>query len=176
MLPRPMSQSRAQARAWCATLWSTEEVDRLRAASGIKALVIGEETCPETKKVHFQTYVRFATNKRFSWWKNEFPQVHVEIRKGTEEEAAAYCRKDGKVLHDFGCEVATNKSGDTAEDVLDMLEDSAPDFQIYREHRKFFFYHHAKIESVRKKMKQWTEEGRDFKTIKASAPTPPVND
>lgn len=164
-----------QARAWCVTLWSLEEVERLRATPGIKALCVGREVCPTTSKVHFQSYVRFASPKRFEWWKKRFPEAHVEIRKYSEAQASSYCRKDGDVVHDFGCEVGSEKSGDAVEDVLDLLEAGAPHWQIYREHRKFFFHNSAKIRVMTALMSEWTGEQRDFKRIKASLPEDSTN-
>lgn len=71
-------------RSWCLTLFSEDDVYRLKSLPDVVALVVGEETAPTTGKLHFQTYVRFKDNKRFSWFKVHFPAVHVEKRKGTE--------------------------------------------------------------------------------------------
>lgn len=151
----------AQSRSWCVTLWSEEDVGRLRASAGIVALVVGEEVCPTTQKVHYQTYVRFESNKRFSWWKSQFPTAHVEPRRGSEPEAAAYCRKDGRVLVDFGCSVDSEPAADTTEHVLNMLEDGAPLWQIYKAHPKFYFHNRRKIVDLETDMKGWRENGVD---------------
>lgn len=165
-----------QGRSWCATLWTEEDVGRLKAAAGINALVVGQEICPETKKVHYQTYVRFESNKRFAWWKNQFPTAHVELRRGSEAEAAQYCRKDGHVLVDFGCSVDSEEGSDTTEHVLNMLEDSAPLWQIYRAHRKFFFHNFRKINDLDQMMKAWRENGHDPKRYKSDPSMDPAKD
>lgn len=156
------ARSRAlQGRSWCVTLWSEEDVGRLKEVPGVVALVVGRETCPTTSKVHYQSYVRFESNKRFVWWKNQFPTAHVELRRGTEPEAADYCRKDRDVLVDFGCQVASESGADTTEHVLNMLEDGAPLWQIYRAHRKFFFHNYRKITDIDGCFTSWRENGID---------------
>lgn len=152
-----------QARAWCVTLWAEEDVYRLKATAGVVAMCSGEEIAPETGRVHFQTYVRFENNKRFSWWKNQFPTAHVEVRRGSEPDAAKYCRKDGKVLVDFGCVVESVKSGDALEQVLDMMEAGAPDWQIYKEHRRFFFLQGQRIDWLYARFFSWDEKGHPFR-------------
>lgn len=159
-----------QGRSWCVTLWNEEDVGRLKAVAGVVAMVSGEEICPETGKVHYQSYVRFETNKRFSWWKNQFPTAHVELRRGTEPEAAQYCRKDGRVLVDFGCSVDSEPAEDVCEHVLNMLEDNAPLWQIYKAHRKFFFHNYRKINDMHLCMTSWRESGVDVKRYKSDPP------
>lgn len=162
-------------RSWCVTLWSEEDVGRLKAEAGICAMCVGEEVCPTTQKVHYQSYVRFESNKRFSWWKNQFPGAHVELRRGTEAEAAEYCRKDGRVLVDFGCSVDSEPGADTTEHVLNMLEDGAPLWQIYKAHRKFFFHNHRKITDMEAAMTSWRENGVDFGSKRYKRDPPPVD-
>jgi len=128
----------ATCRSWCFTAWEQATVDALFATEPA-CFVVGRETCPTTGKEHFRGYIRWKAAKRFSWWKNTHPTVHVEPRKGSEIEAAAYCRKDGSVLHDFGVVVDVESTGDVTEHVLDLLESRAPLSQVYRAHRKFFF-------------------------------------
>lgn len=162
-----------QGRSWCVTLWSEDEVGRLKSIPGISAMVVGEEVCPTTQKVHYQSYVRFESNRRFSWWKTNFPTAHVELRRGTEAEAAQYCRKDGRVLVDFGCQVASEEGSDTTEHVLNMLEDGAPLWQVYKAHRKFFFHNYRKISDLDALLHAWRESAVDFKRHK-SAPSEPA--
>lgn len=166
----PPKAKEPQGRSWCLTLWSEEAVGRLKACPGVVAMVAGHEICPDTGKEHWQTYVRFETNKRFGWWKVNFPGQHYELRRGSEAEAAEYCRKDGKVLVDFGCAVSdAEPSGDIAEHVLDLLEAGAPLWQVYRQHRKFFFMNYRKISDMEGCLHAWRENGVSFERIKGPA-------
>lgn len=173
---KPVTKRGPQGRSWTATLWSEEAVGRLKACPGINALVVGEEICPKSGKLHYQTYVRFESNHSFEWWKKWFPGNHYELRKGTEPEAADYCRKDRKVLIDFGCMKESEPSMDTTEHVLNMLEDDAPLWQIYRAHRKFFFHNYRKINDMEQVMRGWRENGHDPKRYKSDPSMDPVND
>lgn len=159
------TKSTQQSRAWCFTLWSEEDVGRLKSVAGICALVVGEEVCPETKKVHYQGYVRFENNRRFSWWKSQFPAAHVEVRKGSEPQAAEYCRKDAKVLVDYGCQVDVDEGADVTDHVLNMLEADAPLWQVYKAHRRFFFHNARKIQDMDALMKMWRESGNAFARV-----------
>lgn len=143
-------------------MFGEDDVARIKALTECRALVIGEEICPTTGKLHFQGYVRFGSNKRFSWWKNQFPSVHVEVRKGTEVEASEYCRKGRKLLVDYGCQVDVPKTGSDEVHVLDLLEAGAPLYQIYRAHRVFFFRNSKRITDLEALMVSWRQCGYVF--------------
>lgn len=163
----------ALGRAWCFTMFDEQHVHRIQTLNNLRALVIGREICPTTKKEHYQGYVRFDKPCRLSWWKNQFPTVHVELRKGSEEQAANYCRKEGNVIVDFGCKIddppTVNKGEkvptiDTTTHVLDMLEDGAPLWQIYKRHRIFYFHNAKKIKEMKEDMDTWnTFHNIDYK-------------
>lgn len=150
-------------RAWCFTMFTENEVQRIRQLNNYKAICIGREVCPTTGKEHFQGYIRFNDPIKFSWWKNQFPKAHVEQRKGTEEQASAYCRKENNVIVDEGCKIddpptiknpRTNQT-DVVNHVLDMLEAGAPLWQIYQRHRVFYFHNRRKIQDLRDDMTDW---------------------
>lgn len=149
-------------RSWCVTLWGEDDVLRLKSLPDVVALVVGEEVAPSTGKVHFQTYVRFQDNKRLSWWKNQFPTAHVEKRKGSEWQAAEYCRKDARVLVDYGCEAKNRPTGDACVDALNLLEAGAPLWQVYRANRVWFFHNCRKVKDMDELMRSWREAGVDF--------------
>lgn len=54
----------------------------------------GEE-CPETKRVHLQGYIEFNKAIAFATVKTLFgdPAIHLEARRGSREQARAYCMK-----------------------------------------------------------------------------------
>lgn len=66
--------------------------------SSIKYLVYQLETCPETKQIHVQGYVEFSAKQQLTLegikCLFERLSMHIEQRKGTAAEAAAYCKKD----------------------------------------------------------------------------------
>lgn len=161
-------------------MWGDDDVSRLRGMTNVRALVIGREVCPTTGKVHYQGYVRFSTAVRFSWWKNQFPTAHVEARKGTEAEAAAYCRKDRQLVADFGCEAKRPMKGGSAEDqFLDLLEAGAPDWQLWKYHRKLCWRNWHHIDATRQRLEAEKEKGHDFtyegaRSFGQTLPDPPL--
>lgn len=161
-MPKPDSVSPVTGRAWCFTSFSEDEVARLKKMPGVAAMCVGEEIAPATQKTHFQGYIRFDNPVRFSFWKNQFPTLHVERRRGTEAEAAEYCRKDGKVLIDFGCAVAAPVPADAAsvlDGVLDLLDSGAPMWQIRKYNRRFFFHNYRKIQDYKSQIELETGLG-----------------
>lgn len=130
---------------------------KLAAMEDVRAICVGKEVAPTTGKQHYQTYVRFENNKRLSWLIKQFPGSHWELRRGSEPEAAQYCRKEGTVLHDRGCaiEVESSPIQDAFNTCVDMLEDGAPLWQIYKTNRKFYCYNRGWIRGVASDIKEW---------------------
>lgn len=64
--------------------------------------VFGEETAPETGTPHYQGYLEFHTAVTWSRIKRMLGQkIHLEDRRGTAEQAADYCKKEG-TFHEKG--------------------------------------------------------------------------
>lgn len=91
----------ARVRNWCFTAW--EKLDWESMITGkCTYIIVGEEICPETKKVHYQGYAEFSDGITLSACKKLFGNdVHFEKRMGTQEQAITYCKKDGK-WEEFG--------------------------------------------------------------------------
>jgi len=55
------------------------------------------ERCPETGNLHVQGYVELTKPQRFTWIKSNwelFANAHFERRRGTRDQAIAYCEKE----------------------------------------------------------------------------------
>lgn len=88
----------AQGKYWCFTDHEcNENYDILEA----EFVCWGEEIGHETQKRHHQGYAEFKSNKRLGALKKLMPKVHWELRRGTQEDAINYCKKDG-VYHEIG--------------------------------------------------------------------------
>jgi len=57
--------------------------------------VFQAEQCPETQRIHYQGYIEFNKALNFGTVKGLFgdPAIHLEARRGTREQARAYCMK-----------------------------------------------------------------------------------
>ena len=139
-----------RSRAWCCTIFNLEEYPPLAARDDILTLVVGEEICPDTKRVHYQGYVRFNNVVRGAALKKLAPTSHWEVRRGSEDQAIAYCRKDGKLVADRVSEVPEVDGKDNIpERVTDMIRDGATNRQIWDAYPVFFMYNMAKINAVK---------------------------
>lgn len=92
---------------WCFTLNNpvigvdADSISRL-VAEGIAAYVVIGHERGEGGTPHFQGYVEFVNRKRLTQAKLLIgTRAHLERRRGTAEEARAYCIKDG-VFEEFG--------------------------------------------------------------------------
>jgi len=62
----------------------------------IRYAIYGKEICPETKTIHWQSYIEGKKPLRMAAIKKlyEDDTVHIEPRKGTRDQAREYCQKD----------------------------------------------------------------------------------
>lgn len=85
---------RKKYKSYCFTSYNVESPPSFD-ESTMGYLIYGFETCPETARRHLQGFVQFKNRQYFSRCKTAFPGAHIERSRGTPEEAALYCRKDG---------------------------------------------------------------------------------
>lgn len=65
------------------------------------------EKCPDTGRLHYQGYMEFGEQVRFSWIKKNVPELaraHFDERRGSQDQAIAYCTKqesrvEGPFIH-----------------------------------------------------------------------------
>lgn len=82
-------------RNWCFTSFR-EEDHPFDMTDRMNFLVFQREVCPETKKGHWQGYVEFIKVTSLKMAKKELgdSKIHLEPRKGTQEQAIKYCQKE----------------------------------------------------------------------------------
>lgn len=97
---------------YCFTAWN-EPVQFQAKNDVLVYLIYGIEKCPTTGQVHFQGYVEFR--KRMSMEKVKLffndNTIHIERRRGTQEEAIEYCKKDDN-YHEVGTPNYSGKRND----------------------------------------------------------------
>lgn len=97
-----MADTPKNAQGWCFTLNNpdpaVDSYDALRDAAVylIVANEVGESGTP-----HHQGYVYFKTRKSLKQLKKFLPRAHLEIQRGTCDQAIDYCKKDGE-FEEFG--------------------------------------------------------------------------
>ena len=61
--------------------------------------VFGIEVCPTTGRLHLQGYAEFSSQRSYRAIQSELGgPAHCEKRRGTPQQAATYCKKDGNVF------------------------------------------------------------------------------
>lgn len=148
----------SMSRAWCYT-WNNYRDEDIVALESLEALRhVAAREVGESGTPHIQGYIRFAKPQRFSWWKNQFPSVHVEPRHGTEAEASAYVLKDGDVIIDIGTDIKPDLKRtreNAAMDCIQMMESGATIREVYLAHPTFYFFNRRSILSVHDDIKLW---------------------
>lgn len=86
-----------RSRKWCFTInnpteWDEGDIQRLRESASY--VIVGKET-GESGTPHFQGFCYFKERKSLQQVKAFITRAHLEPARGTNEQAADYCRKDG---------------------------------------------------------------------------------
>lgn len=113
----------ARARNWCFTLNNSTLADEislqdLAEESQIKYLVYGHEV-GVSGTPHIQGYCEMKDAKPLKWFKTHMPKAHMAIRRGTQQQAADYCKKDGNFM-EYG-EPTMNEPGKRTD--IDIIRD-----------------------------------------------------
>lgn len=143
------------ARAWCYTInnYTLQEqldVDSIECRYNIFGLEKGKEG---TK--HIQGYIEFSKVVRFSAIKKLLPRAHIEMRKGTRDQARDYCKKEGK----FTEHGDWNAGGQGRRTDLDSIRELA----LTDGMRAVTAIGNAQQIKVAEKFLTYNEEGRDWK-------------
>lgn len=99
----PKSQSQ-QGKRWLITINnpSNEEIDELIELPGCKFKVIARETAPSTGTSHIHALLIFHCNHRVKKVKQLLPRAHLDLVKGTFDQAYNYVIKEGAVIYENG--------------------------------------------------------------------------
>lgn len=175
-------------RSACFTLFANTDVDtvqklvelgqNIRAAHAFQliACVMYIEMAPGTGRPHIQGYARTSDSHRMAWWTKALPGAHVERRKGTEQQAADYCRKGkdkpGSILIcDYGTEKPEPEfNGDVTLTTIDMLVRGCKTHQIFKRFPKFYFNQARKIKDLEADIEMWNSMSVDLSEIEGLTP------
>lgn len=126
------------AKNWCFTInnYNDESIVRLRSAfeeSRALYLVYGKER-GERGTPHLQGYVQLGSKQRLSFLRRTYSdQAHWEVSRGTPEEAANYCKKDGD-FEELGTLVGGSGRRTDLAQVAALVKEGASIRRIAEEH------------------------------------------
>jgi len=135
-------------RAWCFTLNNPKRHGGLQLVDALKAectyIVIGREYAPDTHTPHYQGYCCFRQPQSLKQLRCMNEAVHWEKRKGTHEQAIAYCKKEDKDPYEFG----DNRQGERSDlnAVVAMAQQGATLYDISRMHPATYIRNHNGIQ------------------------------
>jgi len=86
-----------QSRNWCFTINNPTPADTPEAWQGVKYVIYQKERGAAGTE-HIQGYLHLFANKRLSGVKKLHPTAHWEPRRGSHEQARAYCMKDDTAI------------------------------------------------------------------------------
>lgn len=124
----------AQTRGFCFTInnFTDEHIESLESRGDFQYLVMGIER-GASGTPHIQGYIHFKKPKRLATVRKIIKGGHVETRRGTPQQAADYCKKDGRVM-EFGVLPVSKEEARSVQwkSVLQHAEDG--DFEWIKEH------------------------------------------
>lgn len=83
-------------RNWCFTIFDIPEEGVPWDHWEYEYIIASLEQCPDTKRLHLQGYVEFPNPRTMKGLKRLDKTAHWESRKGTQEQAIAYCNNPDK--------------------------------------------------------------------------------
>lgn len=115
----------AQSKRWCFTVNNyTEDEKDIPLAWASQYVVVGEEVGEEGTP-HLQGFVIFTANKRLAAVKKLCERAHWEIARGTAEQAALYCKKDGRYIEQGALPASKKELGDAERDRWESARQAA---------------------------------------------------
>lgn len=111
--PQKSLSKRPQGKHWCFTVNNYTQAELLPHDDDYVYMVIGYEVGKDGTP-HLQGYVCMKKTRTLPAMKKIMPRAHLELMKGTPEQAAEYCKKDGKFDEKGTFPVYRNKDTNSA--------------------------------------------------------------
>lgn len=157
-------------RYWCFTINNPTEDEESR----LHTLVTDNEDVTyvgwgkevgESGTPHFQGYLELAGKLRLGGVKllAGFGRAHLELRKGTQEEAVTYCKKDGEYT-EYGSLVQSRRGKrNDLEAVKELIDEGATDGDVADAHFGTFVRYHRGLAAY--KRAKYQKKSRDVKVF-----------
>ncbi len=150
-----------QSRNWCFTDFKKLDYKKIYSENRdiVRYVVWGKETCPKTKKTHFQDWVQLINKKVLGGVKRllESKEIHLEAMYGTEFDNEKYCKKDGN-WHAEGKFITQGHRSDLEKIKLDidngatMHEIADDNFQVWCQYSRQFEKYKGMVDAKKTKV------------------------
>jgi len=107
-------------------------------------VVYQRELCPDTDREHFQGYLELSSPKTYINIHTDVPGLetaHLEVRRGTQQQAIAYCEKEDSRIEGPWRQGEPKAQGarEDLKRVRDLIEQNKPMREVAHEHPDVFF-------------------------------------
>jgi Putative viral replication protein len=115
-----------RSRRFCFTInnYTREHVENLRRIAEtpeVTYLIFGKEVAPSTETPHLQGFIIFANGRSYNTVRGLL-RGHVEAARGTSDQAATYCKKDGD-FEEFGTPPAAAGKRTDIDSLVQWIDD-----------------------------------------------------
>lgn len=90
------------------TIWEETILEKLKSDKQIRFGISGKETCPETGKTHWQTYVELKTERMLRTMWSYYEKTYCRLATKPCEANIRYCIKSGEVVWEVGAPIGRN--------------------------------------------------------------------
>lgn len=141
-----METNKSPARNYCFTAFEIDQITSLQGWDKTKYICYGIEITPTTNKTHYQGYMELISPQRMAAIKklNKCDSLHLEVRKGTQEQAIEYCKKDGQFFEQ-GSKSKQGERNDILE-IKKLINEGGKLKDVAEAHFESFIFMHKGIE------------------------------
>jgi len=119
----------------------------IRSDPRVRYLVYGRETAPTTGTRHLQGYVEFSAQLSFNVVRELLAGAHCEARRGSAQQAADYCKKEGD-FHEQG-EISNPGKRTDLQDACALVTSGGSLRRVAQDHPETFVRYHRGLAALR---------------------------
>lgn len=160
------ARKRTRARCWCFTSFDAAPP---QFHEDTRYICYQQEMCPDTGRTHWQGYVEFNRKVEFNTAKSILGErVHIEVRRGTQEQAIDYTKKPETAVEGTWTEVGTKAPPDAVsmmQQIAECIQNGATNRDIARKHTRGYILWHRGIAATRQALRPKPEKYRHMTCI-----------
>jgi len=136
---------------WCFTINNPTDEDMIPLVDNpkIKYIIVGKEK-GEQGTEHAQGFVIFHGNQRMSAVKKLMPRAHLEMARGSAEQAADYCKKDGDYREEGEMPMSKKRQGECEQERWKKIKELAQSGNLEEIDPKIYVTHYRTLTAIAK--------------------------
>ena len=136
---------------WCFTINNPTDDDMLPLQDNpkIKYIIVGKETGTEGTE-HAQGFLILHSNMRLTAIKKLLPRAHLEMAKGSAQQAADYCKKDGDFTEQGELPLTRKQIGEAESERWKRIRTLATEGKLEEIEDKIYVTHYRTLQAISK--------------------------